>query len=182
MCACRAPSTNETVANFYNGARSLGIEAREDPNAGDATGIFHLQHSVDPKTQTRSSARINHYDRVIDSRPNYHVIPNSIVAKIIFQGTTAVGVEYIDRASGVKNYVKAKKEVIVSAGSVHSPQILQLSGIGNAAELAAFGIESVVDLPGVGQNLQVSFIIVVVFTFTNRKKDHLNLKVDYNCR
>jgi choline dehydrogenase len=163
LCGYQVPSTNETVANFYNGARSLGIEAREDPNAGDATGIFHLQHSVDPKTQTRSSARINHYDRVIDSRPNYHVLPNSIVAKIIFEGTTAVGVEYIDRASGVKNTVKVKKEVIISAGSVHSPQILQLSGIGNAAELAAFGIVSVVDLPGVGQNLQVCFMYSVLY-------------------
>jgi choline dehydrogenase len=76
-----------------------------------------------------------------------------------------VGVEYIDRASGVKHTVRAKKEVIVSAGSVHSPQILQLSGIGNAADLAALGIESVVDLKGVGHNLQ----------------DHLVLKVDYNC-
>jgi choline dehydrogenase len=170
LCAYQVPSTNKTVANFYNGARSLGIEAREDPNAGDATGIFHLQRSVDPKTQTRSTARINHYDRVIDSRPNYHVLSNSIVAKIIFEGTTAVGVEYIDRASGVKNSVKAEKEVIVSAGSVHSPQILQLSGIGNAAELAAFGIESVVHLPGVGQNLQVCFISVLFFTYTNHKK------------
>lgn len=157
------PSTNKAVANFYNAARSLDIEAREDPNAGDATGLFHLQRSVDPKTQTRSTARINHYDRVIDSRPNYHVLPNSIVAKIVFKGTTAVGVEYIDRASGVKNTVKAKKEVIVSAGSVHSPQILQLSGIGNAAELAAFGIESVVDLPGVGQNLQVRFMGSILY-------------------
>ena len=77
-----------------------------------------------------------------------------------------MGVEYVNRTSGVKSTVNAKKEVIVAAGSVHSPQILQLSGVGDASYLESFGIESVVDLPGVGQNLQ----------------DHLVLKVNYNCK
>jgi choline dehydrogenase-like flavoprotein len=119
---------------------------------------------VDPKSQTRSSARINHYDKVINSRPNYHVLPSTAVSSVIFKGTTAVGVEYVNRTSGETSTVKAGKEVIVAAGSVHSPQILQLSGIGDAAYLKNFGIKSVVDLPGVGQNLQ----------------DHLVLKANYN--
>ena len=157
--------SNVCVANFYNGARRLNIQAPKDPNAGDATGIFRLERSVHPKTQTRSTARINHYDRIAASRPNYHILPSTAGARIVFQGTAAVGVEYVSIATGETAIVKASKEVIVAAGSVHSPQILQLSGIGDAAHLKSLGIKSVVDLPGVGQNLQ----------------DHLVLKVKYNC-
>lgn len=153
------------TANFYNGARSLGIKAVKDPNAGDATGIFRLQRSVDPKGNTRSTARINHYDRVTTSRPNYHILPSTAVGKVTFEGTTATGVEYVNITTGATGIVKANKEVIIAAGSVHSPQILQLSGVGDTAYLKTFGIKSVVDLPGVGQNLQ----------------DHLVLKVNYNC-
>ena len=78
----------------------------------------------------------------------------------------ATGVEYIDRATSVKTFVAANKEVIVAAGAVHTPQILQLSGIGSASHLRSLNISVVSDLPGVGQNLQ----------------DHLVLKVNYECK
>lgn len=158
--------THVYAANFYNGAHSLGIRTPKDAGAADATGIFRLQRSVDAKSQTRSSARVNHYDRVIKHRPNYHVLSSTAVSKILFDGATAVGVEYTNTMNRTKYEVKARKEVILAAGSVHTPQILQLSGIGDAGYLQKFGIESVVDLPGVGQNLQ----------------DHLVLKVNYNCK
>jgi choline dehydrogenase len=152
------------LANMYNGALSLGIRPANEPNNGDAQGIFRLVRSVDPKTQTRSSARVNRYDRDA-SRPNYHILSNTAVSRVLFEGKTAVGVEYVSTMNGTKDTVRATKEVIVAAGSVHTPQILQLSGIGDAARLQSLGIESVSDLPGVGQNLQ----------------DHLVLKVEYNC-
>lgn len=142
------------------------MQPSKDPNGGDATGIFRLVRSVDPRTQTRDSARISHYDNVAASRPNYHILPNTAVNRVIFEGTTVVGVELVNRTTSTKSVVKASKEVIISAGAVHSPQILQLSGIGPAALLKSVGIKPVVDLPGVGQNLQ----------------DHLVLSVSYNCR
>ncbi|ORY01579.1 choline dehydrogenase-like protein [Clohesyomyces aquaticus] len=165
--ASLAPYDYPGSANFYNGARSLGMRPSKDPNNGDGTGIFRLVRTVDPKTQTRNSARINHYDRVTESRPNYHILPNTAVKRIIFEGTTAVGVEYINRTTSVKSMVRAKKEVIVSAGSVHSPQILQLSGIGPAPLLKSLGIKPVVDLPGVGQNLQDHLVLAVNYNYTN---------------
>ncbi|PSN67054.1 choline dehydrogenase-like protein [Corynespora cassiicola Philippines] len=158
-----APYDYPGSANLYNSAVSLGIRPSRDSNNGDATGIYRLQRSVDPKTQTRSSARVNHYDPV-SSRPNYHILPNTAVQKIIFEGTTAVGVEYVATSGGETGSVRAKREVIVAAGGVHTPQILQLSGIGDRNFLKGFSIKSVSDLPGVGQNLQ----------------DHLVLKVNYN--
>jgi choline dehydrogenase len=152
------------LANMYNGALSLGIQPAIEPNNGDAQGIFRLVRSVDARTQTRSSARVNRYDRDA-SRPNYHILSSTAVSRVLFEGTTAVGLEYVSTMDGTKSTVRATKEIIVAAGSVHTPQILQLSGIGDAARLESFGIESVSNLPGVGQNLQ----------------DHLVLKVEYNC-
>ncbi|KAF2662540.1 GMC oxidoreductase [Lophiostoma macrostomum CBS 122681] len=165
--ASHAPYDYPGSANFYNGALSLGIDAREDPNAGDATGIFRLERSIDPKTQTRSHARINHYDRVIASRPNYHILPSTAVARVLFEGTTAIGVEYTNTTSSERGTVKANKEVIVAAGSVHSPQILQLSGVGDASRLTSLGIKSIVDLPGVGRNLQDHLVLTVNYNYTS---------------
>jgi len=149
---------------MYTGALKLGIRPALDPNNGRARGIFRLLRSVDPKTQTRSSARINRYDRNA-ARPNYHILPNIAVSRILFKNATAVGVECIGTTSGRKHAVRASKEVIIAAGSVHTPQILQLSGIGDTAHLKSLGIATVSDVPGVGRNLQ----------------DHLVLKVNYNC-
>ncbi|KAI4648620.1 uncharacterized protein J4E78_008683 [Alternaria triticimaculans] len=148
---------------MYNGALKLGIQPALDPNNGRAQGIFRLLRSVDPEAQTRSSARVNRYDRDA-TRPNYHILSNTAVSRILFENITAVGVEYISTSNGQKHTVQASKGIIIAAGSVHTPQILQLSGIGDTAHLKSLGIETVSGLPGVGRNLQ----------------DHLVLKVNYN--
>lgn len=127
--------------------------------------MFWLLRALNPDTETRSYARIAHYVRVIATRPNYHLLPNTAASKILFNGTRAVGVQYITRSTGAVTNVTATKEVILAAGAVHSPQILQLSGVGPKAVLEKFGIKTVLDLPGVGSNFQ----------------DHLNLAVSYNC-
>ncbi|KAH6643036.1 choline dehydrogenase-like protein [Boeremia exigua] len=158
-----APYDYPGSANFYNGAISMGIQPAQDPGNGNAQGIFRLQRSIDAKAQTRSSARVNRFDQDI-ARPNYHILTNTAVSRVLFKANAAVGVEFIGVANSIHKTVIARKEVIVAAGAVHSPQILQLSGVGSAAYLKRFGIRSVVDLPGVGQNLQ----------------DHLVLKVNYN--
>ena len=124
-----------------------------------------MQRSIDVKSQTRSSARVNRYDRDT-ARPNYHVLAGTAVSRILFEGKTAVGVEYVDLVGSAKCHATAREEVVLAAGAVHTPQILQLSGVGDAAYLTKFGIKIVIDLPGVGQNLQ----------------DHLVLKVNYNCK
>jgi choline dehydrogenase-like flavoprotein len=157
-------NTDKPKENFWNAALRLGFPTVQDPNAGEPIGVFRLLHSVDPATQTRSYSKTGHYDRV-KARSNYHILPNTAVGKVTFQGTTATGVEFIDRASKAKSTAKATKEVIVAAGAVHSPQILQLSGVGPKSVLQGLGITTVSDLPGVGSNLQ----------------DHLVLTVNYDC-
>lgn len=137
----------------------------EDPDSGDSTGLYWLLRALNPDTETRSYARIGHYDRVISSRPNYHLLPLTAAGKILFQGKKAVGVQYITRSTGAVTNVTATKEVLLAAGAVHSPQILLLSGVGPKATLDKFGIKTVLNLPGVGTNFQ----------------DHLDLAVTYNC-
>ena len=77
---------------------------------------------------------------------------HALVTRVLFEGRRAVGVSY--RRGGEAVTVRARREVIVSAGSIASPQLLKLSGVGPAAELQALGIPVVHDLPGVGENLQ----------------------------
>ena len=85
------------------------------------------------------------------SRPNLTVATRAFATKIIFDGTRAVGVEF--RHQGTLKRVRSA-ELILSGGAINSPQLLQLSGAGNAAELSGLGIDVVTDLPGVGENLQ----------------------------
>jgi len=152
--------------NFFRAWHSIGVPTPKDPGSGDARGAFWAPSSLDPKDETRSYARIAHYDRVIGSRPNYHLLTDSAVSRIIFKGKTAVGAEYTLRDTNQPGTVLARKEVILAAGSVHSPQILQLSGIGSDSLLKSLGIKMVMDLPGVGQNFQ----------------DHPTLYSSFNCK
>jgi choline dehydrogenase len=128
------------------------------PDSGSGLpGVFWFPSSYDPVTITRSFSRTGHWDGL--NRRNYQTILGSKVIKITFNGDQASGVQYVPSsatavtASNVKT-VKAKKEVILSAGSIHSPQILQSSGIGPKSVLKAANIPVKVELPGVGQNFQ----------------------------
>ena len=157
--------TDGRIANFWSAGLSLGQKKAKDINNGDAVGIFNLLRALDPKKGTRSYARTGHYDRVIASRPNYNILPSTLVSKVLFKNKKAIGVEILDPATNVKKNITAKKEVIVSAGGIFTPQILQLSGVGPKALLQGLGIPVVVDLPGVGQNFQ----------------DQASLEIDYTC-
>lgn len=86
------------------------------------------------------------------SRPNLTAEAQTLVSRVLFEGTRAVGVEYIKNGQSHRAY--ASKEVILSGGVINSPQLLMLSGVGNADDLKKLGIPVVCHLPGVGQNLQ----------------------------
>lgn len=153
--------------NFLHGALSLGLSMPSDPTSGDKTGITWVPSSKDSADQTRSYARSAHYDRVISSRPNYHLLPLHSVSKLLVSDNkTVTGVEYVSRETGEIRIAVATKEVILAAGTVHTPQVLQLSGIGPKALLDSLDIQTVKDLPGVGYNLQ----------------DHPAIYTQWNCK
>ncbi|KAH6635115.1 hypothetical protein B0J18DRAFT_448056 [Chaetomium sp. MPI-SDFR-AT-0129] len=154
--------------NFRDAAASVGIPVVDDPNDGTFnSGVYWLTTVLDQQTLTRCSARVAHYDRVIDGRPNYHILTDTTVSKVLFNGTTAVGVEYLPSAGGNTSTVLASKEVIVAAGALHTPQLLQLSGIGPKKLLENLGIPVVSNLPGVGSNLQDQTTFNIPYNFTN---------------
>jgi choline dehydrogenase len=154
-------------ANWWNAALEVGFHATADISSGNPIGISWYTTTVDFTNRTRSDARINHYDRVAATRPNYHVLPEHTVSKIILDGNKAVGVEYLPTAGGASANISASKEVLVAAGAVHTPQLLQLSGIGPRSLLEGLAIDVVSEIPGVGANLQDQSNGAVEYTFTD---------------
>lgn len=131
-----------------------GVDFPRDGCDGQA-GIVWVPISMDPKNATRSYARTGHYNRVA-GRPNYSILTAHKVVKINFSAherLTATSVSIVPRygnASAVT--ISARKEIVLAAGAIHSPQILQLSGIGPQSVLDAAKIPQILELPGVGQN------------------------------
>lgn len=133
---------------------------------------------MDPEKIERSYARTGHYDGI--NRTNLEVITDSKVTKILLDDGVATGVLFEQKTenSTAVVAVKADKEVIIAAGAIHSPQILQQSGIGPRALLESAGIDTVVDLPGVGQNFQDH---PMVFTSITRKSLCFCSKIQVTC-
>ncbi|KAE9369971.1 GMC oxidoreductase [Stipitochalara longipes BDJ] len=144
-----------------------GVEFPPDSGAGRA-GVYWFPTFMDPKKVQRSYARTGHYDGI--NRTNYDLVADSRVTRILLDDTTATGVIFKQTTLNVtSNYtVRANKEVILAAGAVHTPQLLQLSGIGSRKLLNSARIKTVVDLPGVGQNFQdhpmLSSVIAIILT------------------
>ena len=139
----------EVLDAVTRAATEMGIPPTSNFNTGDNTGVgaFH----VNQKRGVRLSAARAFLKPVL-GRPNLRLETGVLVEKIVFEGTRAVGVRF--RQGGRLVEARARGEVILSAGAVGSPQILQLSGVGPADWLAEQGIAAVRDVQGVGRNLQ----------------------------
>lgn len=134
---------------FLAAGSAAGYRVNPDYNGADQEGVSFFQ--ITTRGGLRSSAASG-YLRPARRRRNLRVETDALVTRLLFEGRRCVGVEY--RRHGNVHRIRARREVILSAGAVNSPQILQLSGIGDATRLAALGIEAVLDRPGVGANLQ----------------------------
>jgi choline dehydrogenase len=132
-----------------------GYPVPNDPRTGSAIGGFNQLTTVDPVTMRRSYSAREYYEPNKD-RKNLSVLTNALVSKIDLEksgpaNAKATGVSFI--VNGATHHVKANREVIVCGGVVNSPQILELSGIGSNKVLSQVGVDVVVDLPAVGENL-----------------------------
>src|SRR5690554_3005574 len=138
---------------FVDACGEAGETIRKDFNDGEQEGCCFFQVTQTPSGQRANSA-YSFLDEALD-RPNLTVMTNAHITKVLFEGKQAVGIEYSQGGkNGKKQQIKASKEVILSAGVINTPQLLKLSGVGPAAELAQHNIALVHDLPGVGENLQ----------------------------
>jgi choline dehydrogenase len=138
----------QILESFAKAAQEQGIDATDDFNRGDNSGVGYFE--VNQRRGVRWNAS-KAFLRAAMKRPNLTVVTGALTQRVIFEGKRCVGVEY----RGNVDYVaRARCEVILSAGAVNSPQLLELSGIGDAQRLAQLGIGVVEDLHGVGENLQ----------------------------
>jgi choline dehydrogenase len=137
---------------FHEAAQQAGIPATDDFNRGDNSGVGYFD--VNQKRGVRWSAS-KAFLRPALSRPNLTIVTEAEVRRLTFDGGRCTGIDYRRGTNTARDCVaRARCEVIVAAGAVNSPQLLELSGIGSGERLHRLGIEVVRDLRGVGENLQ----------------------------
>jgi len=145
---------------FIAGAQEVGYPFNRDFNGAEQEGVGPLQLTVRGRRRCSAAAA---YLKPAMQRPNLRVEIRALTHRILLEGKRAVGIEY--RQNGAIRHARARREVILCGGSINSPQILQLSGIGPGALLQSLGIAVNHELPGVGENLQ----------------DHIGGRIIYRC-
>jgi choline dehydrogenase len=154
---------HELVDAFIEAANGLGVRTVDDFNTGDQEGVRYYQLTT--RHGLRCSTAVA-YLRPARSRPNLHIETEALASKIVFDGTRAVGLQYLK--NGVPHEVRAEREIVLTAGAIQSPQLLQLSGVGPARLLRELGIPLVADRPGVGENLQDHLQIRLIYEVAKR--------------
>jgi choline dehydrogenase len=150
-------SPNRLTDVFIDAGLEAGLAFNKDFNGESPEGVGPFQ--VTQKGGRRCSTARG-YLKPVHSRPNLTVITDAYATRVLFEGKRAVGVEY--RHQGALRKVGAKREVVLSAGSIQSPRLLMLSGVGDRQLLEETGVEVRHHLPGVGQNLQDHLDIILV--------------------
>ncbi|HLQ94871.1 MAG TPA: choline dehydrogenase [Pseudogracilibacillus sp.] len=155
----RGPAKNPLFRAFFEAAEQAGYPRTDDVNSYQQEGFGPFdRHIYNGRRVSASRA----YLRPAMKRENLTVLTRAFVTGIVMEGNTATGVKYTKQG---EEHIVSAGEVILAGGAINTPQLLQLSGIGDAEHLESLGIESVVDLPGVGENLQ----------------DHLEAYIQYSC-
>jgi len=156
----RGATLNPLFTAFFNAVQEAGYPLTTDVNGYQQEGFSAFDRNVH-RGRRLSAARA--YLHPVMNRPNLTVQTRILVTRILFEGKRAIGVEIVRGRGRVER--RYAREVICCGGAINSPQLLQLSGIGNADELTDLGVDVVHDLPGVGENLQ----------------DHLEVYVQHSC-
>ena len=151
---------HELMESIIAGAGELGVPRTDDFNGGVQEGVGYYQLFTHQGWRCSTAVA---YLKPARGRPNLAVETGAHATRVTFADGRATGVEFVQ--GGQARRVRARREVILAAGALQSPQLLLLSGIGPGAHLAEHGIPVVRDLPGVGENLQ----------------DHLQLRLLYRC-
>jgi choline dehydrogenase len=158
------PEYTPAARRFVDAAVELGFGGNWDFNGPQQEGGAGLAESTTyPDSLTRATTA-SAYVHPIMERPNFTLETEAHTTRLLFEADRAVGVEYLQH--GTIRQVQVTSEVIVSAGGYNTPKLLMLSGVGPADHLRSFGIPVVVDLPGVGQNLQDHLIVQLCFSST----------------
>jgi choline dehydrogenase len=164
----RPKDPHPTAPAFIDAAREMGMPILDDVNGPMLPGAGYINMNI-AEDGTRVSA-VRAFLRPVLSRPNLTLLLNTTVVKLNFKGTRCVGVKIM--TDGALTDMAAGKEVILAAGSINSPKLLMLSGVGEAKTLRNLGIDVVENLPGVGENLQDHVLVSgVVFKYKGKMPD-----------
>ena len=153
----RGPATSPLFRAFFDAVQQAGYELTKDVNGYRQEGFAAFDRNI-YRGHRMSAARA--YVHPVKKRPNLEVRTRVMVNRVLFAGSRATGVEIVERGQTKQ---ETAAEIILCGGAINSPQLLQLSGVGNARELEAVGVKPLHELPGVGENLQ----------------DHLEVYVQY---
>jgi choline dehydrogenase len=156
----RGPATNPLFTAFFEAVQQAGYPLTKDVNGYQQEGFAPFDRNI-RRGRRLSAARA--YLHPVMGRPNLDVQTRAFVTKLLFEGTRVVGVEYTRRGT---THTARAGDVILCGGAINSPQLLQLSGIGNTDELKAVGVTPRHHLPGVGEHLQ----------------DHLEVYIQYGSK
>jgi choline dehydrogenase len=156
----RGPADSPLFEAFFEAAQQAGYRLTDDVNGYRQEGFAPFDRNVH-RGRRLSAARA--YLHPVKHRRNLEIETRAFASRVVIENGRAAGVEYTRRG---RSEVARAGEVILCGGAFNSPQLLQLSGIGNAAELEALGIDVVADVPGVGEHLQ----------------DHLEVYIQYGCK
>ena len=156
----RGPATNPLFRAFFEAAQQVGYPLTDDVNGYRQEGFAPFDRNIH-RGRRQSASRA--YLRPVMHRPNLEVRTYAHAARVVFDGTRAVGVDYTHAR---RQRSARAAEVVLCGGAINSPQLLQLSGVGPARLLQELGIGVVADSPGVGSNLQ----------------DHLEVYIQYACK
>jgi choline dehydrogenase len=157
----RGPATNPLFTAFFEAAQQAGYQLTDDVNGYRQEGFAPFDRNVH---RGRRLSAAGAYLHPAMRRPNLQVECRALATRILIDGGRATGIEYRTSTRQVRRVTAG--DVILCGGAINSPQLLQLSGVGNAGELSSLGIGVTADLPGVGENLQ----------------DHLEVYIQYGCK
>ena len=137
---------------FIAGAGELGIPINNDYNGAVQEGISYVQRTTYKRRRVSTARAFLH---PVKSRSNLEIKTNTLVCRVVVENKKALGVELRGKGNqSNENYISANREVIISAGAINSPHLLQLSGIGSSELLKSIGVEVLHELSGVGENLR----------------------------
>ncbi|KAF1846928.1 GMC oxidoreductase [Cucurbitaria berberidis CBS 394.84] len=157
------------VKDYFKAFKGAGAHMPRDGNNGEAYGASWFPNTMNPKTGERSHARNSYYDPV-STRSNLKLWTETVATELVFESgreLTAKGVKVTDKKTGKSTTVYARKEVVLAAGAVNTPKLLQLSGIGPKSVLQAAGIKVKLENDGVGANFQDHPYTTIAFNISN---------------
>ena len=167
------PEKSRLCEAMIAAGEAMGLPRKLDQNQRDHDGVGYIQSNITKRRRRVSAARA-FLDPIRGRRPHLQTVTDTHVNKVVFDGRRAMGVNCTQDGKVIDYRLAPGGEVILSAGAIHSPKILQLSGVGPGEHLQSLGIDVVHDSPGVGQNMREHRTVFMQYGLRDRADSYNN--------